>query len=332
MRLKPLREQVVVITGASSGIGLATARRAARAGASVFLIARNEESLARRCEEIARARGRSAFAAADVGDESQLRAAVETALQRFGRIDTWVNVAGVGIYAPLLRTPRAEHERLFRTNYWGVVNASSIAMPHLRGGAFITVASVVADFGVPLLGAYSASKHAIKGFIDSLRIETLADDIPTSITLVKPSGIATPFAEHAATHLPHAAKTPPPAYSPELVAEAILFAAEHPRREITIGGLGAFEILGAKLLPQMADRISAWYRPFLVDSKRPPTQAHNLFAPCDGGERSPHEGALEHSLYSDVTLHGGWATKFLVVGLATIGLSLFVRSRRSASH
>lgn len=235
-------------------------------------------------------------------------------------------MAGVGIYAPLLATPAAEHERLFRTNYWGVVNAASVAMEHLRGGAFITVASIVAEFGTPLLGAYCASKHAIKGFIDSLRIEVLADRIPTSITLVKPSGIATPFAEHAATHLPHAAKTPPPAYAPDLVAKAILYAAEHPRREITVGGIGAFEILGAKLLPQLADRVSAWYRPHLVDRTRRPTGAHNLFTPRQGGERSSREGALEHSLYSDVMLRGGSATKFILLGLAAVGLPLLARA------
>ena len=312
----------MVITGASSGIGLATARRAARAGASVFLISRNAESLARRCAEIRRMHGRAGFAPADVGDESQLRAAAQAALERFGRIDSWVNVAGVGIYAPLLATPRAEHERLFRTNYWGVVNAGSIAIPHLRGGAFISVASVVAEFGAPLLGAYSASKHAMKGFVDSLRIEMLADGTPTAITLIKPSGIATPFADHAATHLPHAARTPPPAYSPDLVARAILFAAEHPRREITIGGVGAFEILGAKLLPWLADRISAWYRPYLIDPTREPTQAHNLFAPAAGDERGPPEPTLEHSLYSEATLLGGPATKFIILAAAAIGLSL----------
>lgn len=318
----------MVITGASSGIGLATARRAAREGASVFLISRDAECLGRRCEEIRQAQGRAEFAAADVGDESQLRAAAQTALERFGRIDSWVNVAGVGIYAPLLATPRAEHERLFRTNYWGVVNASSIAIPHLRGGAFITVASVAADFGAPLLGAYSASKHAVKGFIDSLRIETLADDIPTSITLVKPSGIATPFADHAATHLPHAARTPPPAYAPETVSKAILFTAQHPCREVTIGGAGALETLGAKLLPRLADRFSAWYRPYLIDGRHPPTGTHNLFVPIAGGERSAREPALEHSLYSDVMLHGGSATKFATLGLATLAVSLLVWSTR----
>lgn len=328
MQLKPLKKQVLVITGASSGIGLATARRAAREGASVFLISRNEAALAGLCKEIEQLQGCAAFAAADVGDESQLRIAAEKALERFGRIDTWVNVAGVGVYAPLLATPRAEHERLFRTNYWGVVNASSVAIAHLRGGAFITVASVVADFGTPLLGAYSASKHAIKGFIDSLRIEILADKIPISITLIKPSGISTPFAEHAATHLPYAGKTPPPAYVPDTVAKAILFAAEHPRREITVGGFGAFEILGAKLFPQLADRLSAWYRPYLIDRSRRPPPSHNLFSPGRGGrERGSRERAFEHSLYSKVSLHGGWATKLILLGLTAIGLSLLTRSR-----
>jgi short-subunit dehydrogenase len=329
LQLKRLNEQVLVITGASSGIGLATARRAAREGASVFLISRNEEVLAKLSNEIEQMGGRAAFAAADVGDESQLRLATEKVLERFGRIDTWVNAAAVGIYAPLLATPRAEHERLFQTNYWGVVNASSVALEHLRGGAFITVASIVADFGTPLLGAYSASKHAMKGFIDSLRIEMLADKVPISITLVKPSGISTPFAEHAATHLPYAGKTPPPAYAPDTVAKAILFVAEHPRREITVGGVGAVEILGSKLFPQLADRFSAWYRSYLVDRSRPPSQTHNLFAPASGGrERRSRERPLEHSLYADVMLHGGWATKLIVLGLAAVGLSLLARSRR----
>lgn len=175
-RLKPLRDQVIVITGATSGIGLVTAREAARQGASAFLISRNAAALERQSAEIMRTSGvRAAFAAADVGDESQVLAAAARALEQFGRIDTWVNVAGVGIYAPLLDTPLHEHERLFRTNYWGVVNASRAAIKHLRGGAFITVASVVADFGTPLRGAYAASKHAIKGYIDCLRVELLAE-------------------------------------------------------------------------------------------------------------------------------------------------------------
>lgn len=328
LRLKPLRDQVIVITGASSGIGLATARAAALAGASVFLISRNGEALARHCAEITRTgNSRAGFAVADVGEESQLLAATDRALELFGRIDTWVNAAGVGIYAPLLETPRDEHERLFRTNYWGVVNASRAAIKHLRGGAFIIVSSVVAEFGTPLLGAYAASKHAVKGYIDSLRIELLAERAPISITLVKPSGIATPFAEHAATHLPHAAKIPPPAYAPETVAKAILFTAQHARREVTVGGVGAFEVAGARLLPRLADRISAWYKSYLIDPTRPPPPTSNLFTAGKGGrERSASERAsLEHSLYTYVRLEGGRATKLAVVGLAALGIAALVR-------
>jgi short-subunit dehydrogenase len=332
-RLKALRDQVVVITGASSGIGLLTAREAARQGASVFLISRNADALANQCADIMRTgKARAAFAAADVGDESQVLAATERALEQFGRIDTWINVAGVGIYAPLLATPLDEHKRLFQTNYWGVVNASRAAIRHLRGGAFITVASVVAEFGTPLLGAYSASKHAIKGYIDSLRIELLSERVPISVTLIKPSGIATPFAEHAATHVPNAAKIPPPAYAPATVTKAILFAAEHPRREITVGGVGAFQIAGARFLPKLADYISAWFKRYLTDHTRRPSRAHNLFTAGTGGRvRTYRERAFEHSLYTDARLKWGWTTKLILLGLGAMGYAYIARKRRGRS-
>ena len=320
----------MVITGATSGIGLVTAREAARQGATVFLISRNADALARQCTEIQRRSGaRAAFAVADVGDESQVLAATARVLEQFGRIDTWVNVAGVGIYAPLLSTPLHEHERLFRTNYWGVVNASRAAIKHLRGGAFITVASVVADFGTPLLGAYAASKHAIKGYVDSLRVELLAERVPTVVTLIKPSGIATPFAEHAATHVPNAAKIPPPAYAPDIVAKAILFAAQHARREITVGGVGALQIAGAQLLPKLADYISAASKKYLTDRTRAPSGTNNLFTAGSGGrERGNEAPTLTHSMYTDVRLGGGWNTKLVLLGLIALGVGYIARAHR----
>lgn len=200
---------------------------------------------------------------ADVGDAQALSAAADAAVAAFGPFDSWVHAAGVAIYAPLLETPADEHERLFRTNYWGVVNASRVAVPALRprGGAFVVVGSVASDIGTPVLGAYAASKHAVKGFIDSLRIELLAERAPVSVTLVKPSGIGTPLAEHAANHQGAAAKVPPPAYSPEVAARAILHAVQHPRREIIVGGVGAFQRAGAILAPGLADRISSLVPP-----------------------------------------------------------------------
>ncbi|HET7410656.1 MAG TPA: SDR family NAD(P)-dependent oxidoreductase, partial [Paracoccaceae bacterium] len=169
-RYKPLGEQVIVITGASSGIGLATARRAARAGARLVLASRNEAALASICDEIRETGGRAAHAVADVGDEAQIRRIVDVAIREFGGFDTWVNNAGVVIFSELTELPTEDHERLFRTNYWGMVFGSLAAVAHMRdrpdGGTLINVASINADMPVPILGAYSATKAAVKAYSD----------------------------------------------------------------------------------------------------------------------------------------------------------------------
>ena len=310
LRLKSLHRQTIVVTGASSGIGLVTARMAAKAGAQVFLIARNSDALATICEEITAEGGQAAFAAADVGEEAQLRAAAEAATARFGAFDSWINVAGVAIYAPLLATPTNEHERLFRTNYWGVVHAAGIAIPVLRrrGGAFITVGSVVSDIGTPILGAYAASKRAVKGFIDSLRIELIGEKAPISVSLIKPSGIGTPLAEHAANHLGAAGRVPPPAYAPEAVARTLLHVAQHPRREVTVGGVGLMQTLIATHAPRLSDKVSSLIPALLQDKRRPSNGRDNLQAGGDGGAtRSPYEPSKPFSLYTGAALHPGLA-------------------------
>ncbi|QTC90266.1 SDR family oxidoreductase [Brevundimonas goettingensis] len=312
--LKPLSQQTIVITGASSGIGLEIARRAARAGAKVFLISRNADGLASICDSLRGAGYAADFAAADVGDEAALRAAANQCVARYGRIDSWINSAGVAIYVPLLETPPMEHERLFRTNYWGVVNAARLAVPLLRqGGAFVTVGSVASDLGAPVLGAYAASKHAVKGYIDSLRIELLAAGDPVSVTLIKPSGVGTPLAEHAANHLGVAARVPPPAYGPGVVARAVLHAVQRPRREITVGGVGFLQILAAAHSPGLADRISSLVPALLRDRKRRPSLTNNLGAPGPGGETlSRFEPSRPFSLFTGASLHPGMV--FAVAG------------------
>ncbi|WP_116090541.1 SDR family oxidoreductase [Sphingomonas crusticola] len=328
--LRPLHEQVMVITGASSGIGLDTAKMAAAAGAKVVLVARDEAALANAVAEIEQAGGVAAFAVADVGVPEEVEAAAALAIARFGRIDTWVNDAGVAIYAMLRDTPIAEHEQLFRTNYFGVVNGATAALRHMRasGGALITVGSIASDLPSPVMAAYAASKHAVKGYINSLRIELVTEQVPVSVTLVKPGGIDTPIGQHAANHMGHEALIPPPVYDPDLVAQAILEGAEHPRREITIGGVPRLQVLIGTHFPGLLDHLARFLIPALTDPSRPPTPSDNMSAPANEGRvRSGIKSGRSFSLYT-------WAARHRVVtglGLAALaGTAMTLAARRSS--
>ena len=257
MRLRRIDEQVIVITGATSGIGLTTARMAAEQGAQLLLIARNEEALVQVCMEINGAGGRAVHYAADVADERSLRDAARRAAEEFGRIDTWVNNAGVAIYGKVDEVSEEDARRLFETDFWGVVAGSRVAMEHLRekGGALINVGSEVSDMVVPLLGFYCAAKHAVKGFTDTLRMEVEADKLPISVTLIKPTAIHTPFPENAKNYMPFEPKLPPPVYAPELVAEAIIHCAQHPVRDFFVGEAAALHSAMATYTPRVNDKV-----------------------------------------------------------------------------
>ncbi len=328
IKLKPLSEQVVVITGASSGIGLVTAKRLAARGARVLLVARNEQALAATVQEIEAAGGMAAYHAADVGEAEQVEAAAAKAVSLWGRIDSWVNNAGTAIYAKLAATPLDEHQRMFRTNYFGVVNGSIAALPHLRrsGGALITVASIAADVPSPILGAYAASKHAVKGFIESLRMELVADDAPVSVTLIKPSGIDTPIAQRAAVHIEGKPQVPQPLYDPELVADVILAAAETPRRTITVGGAGRAQVLLGTHFPAILDRLARFIIPTLSLPDRPHEGQGALFHPENSRhERSGEQSGRRHSLYTAGKLHLRVLATAGVLGVAGIAAWLLLR-------
>ena len=203
LKLKKLSDQVIVITGASSGIGLATARMAVRRGAKLVLAARSEGDLDELVREL-KANGQEAVAVyADVGSEPDVQRIADEATRRFGGFDTWVNNAGVSIYGRLLDVSVTDMRRLFETNFWGVVYGSRVASQHLRqrGGALINVGSEVSDKAVPLQVMYSASKHAVKGLTDGLRMELEQEEAPVSVTLIKPGPIDTPYTEHAKNYL-----------------------------------------------------------------------------------------------------------------------------------
>jgi short-subunit dehydrogenase len=256
--LKPLDQQIVVITGASSGIGLATAFAAADQGAKLVLAARSEQTLEEIAQEIAQSGGEAYAVAADVADRAQVERIARTAMERFGRIDTWVNDAGISVYGRLQDIPEEDSRRMFETNFWGVVHGSLVALPYLRenGGALINIGSETSEAAIPLQGMYSASKHAVKGFTDALRIELQADDAPVSVTLILPTAVDTPFPEHAGNYLSQEPKLPTPQLEPEKVASAILDAAVDSTREIKVGAMSKLNTAMAKIAPGLADRMA----------------------------------------------------------------------------
>ena len=323
--LKPLSEQVVVITGATSGIGLATARLAVQRGAAVFLIARNGEALSRLAEELKAKGARAEVATADVGDEGQMREAVAKVEAAFGGFDTWINNAGVSIYGRIEDTPIEDQRRLFDTNYWGVVIGGKLAVERLRarkgGGALITVGSVLSDMSVPVQGPYSASKHAVKGFINALRMELLLDAPDVQVTLIKPSAIDTPYKEHARNYTAHPGTNPPPVYAAPLVAEAILHAAEHRVRELTVGGGGRLQAIFAQLAPWLADPLMARAVPMLSKDKSAnhPADTDALHqAGRDLRERAPYPMVREVSWYSQAQMKPNLTAAAVVTGVAVL--------------
>jgi short-subunit dehydrogenase len=254
---KPLNEQVIVITGASSGIGLATAERAAHHGAKVVLAARSEHTLNDIVERLNAAGNEVIAVACDVAERQQVEAVADAALARFGQIDTWVNNAGLAIYGRLDEVTEADSRRLFDVNFWGVVNGSLVALPHLKrnGGALINVGSEVSEASVPLLGIYTASKHAVKGFTDSLRLEIeYVDKAPVSVTLIQPTAVDTPFPQHARNYQDQEAALPDPKIDAADVADAILAAAVKPTRAKRVGLRATMNTTMAHMAPVMFDR------------------------------------------------------------------------------
>ncbi|WP_205665128.1 SDR family oxidoreductase [Caldimonas tepidiphila] len=254
---KELNRQVIVVTGASSGVGLATALEAARAGARLVLSGRDAAALERIAERLrSEFRAEVLVKAADVAVRQEVDAVAEAAVQAFGGFDTWINNAGVGMIGSVLdHYDDADARRLMETNFWGTVYGSLAAVRHLRqrGGTLINMASILADKAVPLQSLYSASKHAIKGFTDGLRQELLAEGAPVAVVLLKPACLATPLIEHTAHPPGRHPKLVSPLYDPQDAARAILAAAVRPQRDVWIGGAARSGSAMAALAPGLMD-------------------------------------------------------------------------------
>jgi NAD(P)-dependent dehydrogenase (short-subunit alcohol dehydrogenase family) len=333
IKLKRLEDQVMVITGGTSGIGLATAKRAAARGARVVLCSRNEPELRDTVSAIQEQGGTARSVVADVATQEDLERLAATAIEEFGTIDTWVNNAGVSFYGNLMEVAIEDMRRLFEVNFWGTVYGARAAVSRLRGsgGALINIGSVVSDRAIPLQGAYSASKHAVKGFTDALRMELDAEGAPISVTLIKPSTIDTPYFQHAKNYMTVEPKPPAPVYAPEVVANAVLRAAEHPVRDITIGGGARLITALGSALPRLTD---FYMERAMFDSQRSDVPSKerpgNLYvhSPDEGSERGGYSGHVrESSVYTRAAFSPGKALLAAGLGLAVFaGLRSFARS------
>lgn len=258
--ITPLSEQVMVITGASSGIGLATAYAAAKQGARLVLVARSEETLMDVVNLINESSSEAIYVVADVSQRDEVEKVAQIAMERFGSIDTWVNNAGLSIYGRLDEVSDEDHRRLFDINFWGIVYGSLVALPHLikSEGTLINLGSEVSEAVLPLQGMYSATKHAVKGFTDALRVEVQeVDEAPVSITLIQPTAVNTPYPQHAKNYMGTEPKLPSPQIDPTDVANAILDAATSITHHIKVGMMSKINTTMQNLMPTLAEKMSA---------------------------------------------------------------------------
>lgn len=286
VRHLPIEQQVIAVTGASSGIGLCTALMAAERGAKVAMISRSEDILQEMASAIRAEGGDALGIGADVSNRQEVDAAVEAIMQRFGRIDTWVNNAGVAIYGRLTEVSEQDSRRLFDVNFWGVVNGSLAALPHLArsGGALINIGSELSDAVVPLQGMYAASKHAVKGFTDALRVEIeRIGQAPVSVVLIQPTAVDTPYPEHARNYMDREPKVPDPMLDPTRVANAILRAAVEGGRDVTVGAMAAMNTTVSKLLPRLADRMAVLQGARQQRDSAPRQREGALYQPSEDG-------------------------------------------------
>ncbi|MGW5570375.1 SDR family oxidoreductase [Nocardia thailandica] len=332
--LKPLADQVVVVAGASSGIGRESARLLARRGARVVVAARGLDKLDSLVEQI-RAEGGIADAwPCDVSDREQVQQLADAAVRLHGRIDTWVAVSAVVVYAGFADTTLEEFHRVMDVNFFGQVNGFQVALPRLReagGGALISIGSGETVVAMPLNSAYAASKHAVEGMLDGLRRELMSEGVPISVTSIKPAAINTPFFDNARNKMDVRPKGAPPFYDPGVVADCVVYAAAHPVRDLYAGGAARLMQLGQHLAPGMVDRLLGRFGIPLSRSSHPAHQGEgNLDQPsADTRSRGDYGArAIPVSPYTWLSVHPRVRTALSIAGGAAAAGLVVRRSRR----
>jgi short-subunit dehydrogenase len=286
------RPEVVVVTGASAGVGRAVVRRFAAEGAWIGLIARGIDGLEAARKEVEEAGGRALVLPLDVADPDAVEQAAARVEAELGPIDIWINAAMTSVFSPVKEMTAEEFKRVTEVDYLGYVYGTLAALRRMLPrdeGHIVQVGSALAYRGIPLQAAYCASKHAIQGFCDSLRAELLHDKSKVSLTMVQLPAVNTPQFDWVKSRLPHRAQPVPPIYQPEVPAEAIHYAAHHRRREILVGWPTLKAVLGNKLAPNYADHLLArtGYKSQQTDEAEDPSRPDNLWHPVRG-DRGAH--------------------------------------------
>jgi NAD(P)-dependent dehydrogenase (short-subunit alcohol dehydrogenase family) len=320
------RPEVVVVTGASAGVGRATVRAFARRGARLGLIARGRDGLEGARREVEAAGGRALVLPADVAYADQVEEAAAAVEAQLGPIDIWVNNAMLSVFSPVKQMTAEEFKRVTEVTYLGFVYGTLAALKRMlprNRGVIIQVGSALAYRGIPLQAAYCGAKHAVQGFVDSLRCELLHDGVKVRVTMVQLPALNTPQFGWVKSRLPRKARPVPPIFQPEVAAEAIYWAAHHDRREVYVGWPTVKAIVGNKLVPGLADRYLArtGYDAQQTGEPADLNRPDNLWdtVPGDHGAHGVFDRwAKDRSVQFWATTHRGW---FTLAGLVLAGLA-----------
>ena len=319
----------VAITGASAGVGRATARKFARSGARVALLARGRDGLEAARKEVEEFGAKALVVLVDVADAEQVEAAAVQIEAEFGKIDIWINNAMVSVFSPIKEMTPEEFRRVTEVTFLGCVYGTLAALKRMLPrdrGTIVQVGSALAYRSIPLQAAYCAAKHAMRGFTDSLRCELIHDKSSVRVAMVQLPALNTPQFGWVKSRLPRKAQPVPPIFQPEVAAEAIYFAAHHPRREFYVGWSSAKAIIANKIAPGMLDHFLAHtgYDSQQYDGAEDPNRAHNLWEPVPG-DHGPHGDfnarAKKSSAFLWLSEHRGWlALIAATVALVTIAI------------
>jgi NAD(P)-dependent dehydrogenase (short-subunit alcohol dehydrogenase family) len=306
-------KEVVVITGATSGIGRAIARRFAEDGSRIGLIARGRDGLDGARKDIEAAGGEAIVFPTDLAEWDAVDSAATAVEEAFGPIDVWVNNAMATVFAPFKEVDPDEFKRATEVTYFGTVWGTKAALDRMLPrdrGTIVLVGSALAYRGIPLQAAYCGAKHGVKGFFESVRTELRADDSKVHLSMVQLPGVNTPQFEHGRSKMPKVPQPMPPYYQPEVAADAVHWAAHHRRRELYVGGPTVKTIIGNKVAPWLVERLLARVGINGQQSDRPadPRRLDNLFSPVPGdpGAHGPYDAkARTTSIQTQLAMHRG---------------------------